>query len=79
MDQYKTIFIEAEIIKATMKMKYEPNGDQLARDVQATLIEMADKGYELFSTDSVTSNHQSTYSHTSGMVLIFKKTPSPNH
>ena len=73
MNEYKTIFITAEIIKAAMKMKYEPNGDQLARDIQAALIEMTHKGYELVSSNTINSNHQSTYSHTSGMMLIFKK------
>ncbi len=76
MDAYKTIFIASEIVKAAMKMKYEPNGDQLARDVQATLVEMHHKGYELVSSNTVNSNHQSTYSHTSGMLLIFKKSPT---
>ncbi len=73
MNTYKTIFVTAEIVKSAMKMKYEPNGDQLARDVQATLVEMTHKGYELVASNSINSNHQSTYSHTSGMMLIFKK------
>jgi len=73
MNEYKTIFVPAEIIKSAMKMKFQPNGDQLARDVQATLVEMHHKGYELISTDMLNSNHQATYSHTSGMMLIFKK------
>jgi len=73
MDSYKTIFIEAEIIKSLMSAKYEPNGDQLARDIQATLVEMTHKGYELASSNTINSNHQSKYSHTSGMMLIFKK------
>ncbi|HHB77783.1 MAG TPA: hypothetical protein ENK85_00965 [Saprospiraceae bacterium] len=74
MNQYKTIFVTADIVKSAMKMKYQPNGDQLARDIQATLIEMAHKGYELVSSNAINSNHQSTYSHTTGMMLIFKKT-----
>ena len=73
MNTYKTIFVPAEIIKSAMKRKYQPNGDQLARDVQAALVEMHHKGYDLVSSNMLNSNHQSTYSHTSGMMLIFKK------
>lgn len=70
---YKTIFVPAEIIKSALNMKFQPNGDQLARDVEAALIEMHHKGYELVSSNMLNSNHQSAYSHTSGMMLIFKK------
>ena len=71
MNTYKTIFVTAEIVKSMVR--YEPNGDQLARDVQATLVEMSQKGYELVSSSTINSNYQTTASHTSGVILIFKK------
>lgn len=58
---YKTIFVEAETI--VKNGKYAANGDQLARDVQATLVEMSQKGFELVSSNAV---------HSVGMMLIFR-------
>ena len=54
-------------------MIYEPNGDQLARDVQAAIIEKVTQGFGLFSTTPIQSNYQSVYPHTTGVLLIFKK------
>ncbi len=73
MKAYKTLFIRSEIVtKKVLSMTYEPNGDQLARDVQAALMEQADKGYELVTTTPIEANYQSSYPHTLGVMLIFK-------
>jgi len=53
------------------------NGDQLARDIEAAILEMEEKGYELVTSMPVTSAkiHMSSYpfSYTEGVTLIFKQ------
>jgi hypothetical protein len=79
--KYKTMFIDAPTVKNKgvfgMSMQ-EPNGDQLARDVDAAILEKVQNGYELAGAMPVTSSmiYSSTYpySFTSGVLLIFKKT-----
>jgi len=69
---YVTIFVEAErVSKSSISSNYTINGDQLARDVQAAIIEYSKKGYQLDHTQAVTSA-QSTVSYTQGIMLIFK-------
>jgi hypothetical protein len=69
---YLTIFVEAERVNPNKLMAdYSINGDQLARDVQAAIIEYSKKGYQLDQIQGVNSS-QSTVSYTQGMLLIFK-------
>ncbi len=69
---YLTIFVEAERINPNKLMgDYSINGDQLARDVQAAIIEYSKKGYKLDQIQGVNSS-LSTYSFTQGMILVFK-------
>ncbi len=69
---YLTIFVEAERVNPSkLSSNYAINGDQLARDVQAAIIEYSKKGYHLDQTQAVTSA-QSTVSYTQGMLLVFK-------
>ncbi len=77
---YKTIFVDAATskLKATFGMSIEEaNGDQLARDVQATILENDLAGFELLSSTPVTSSkvYSSTYPYaiTTGVILIFKQ------
>lgn len=77
---YKTIFVDAPVAKSksswgiTME---ETNGDQLARDIQATILENDLAGYELIQSMPVTSSKTFSgayaYALTTGVVLIFKK------
>lgn len=77
--KYKTVFVDA----ATSKNKgtfsiamEETNGDQLARDIQAAILEHDQDGLELFQSLPVTSSKTSTtyhYSLTTGVILIFKQ------
>ena len=71
-DSYKTVFVPTEIQKSTMSMHHKPNGDQLARDIQATISEKVDSGYKLFSSSVINASHNSTHSYTSGVILIFE-------
>lgn len=77
---YKTLYIPSSAIKPKSSFSGalpEINGDQLARDVQATLVEMENEGYRLHSMSPVQSAklHMSayTYSFTDGILLIFEK------
>ena len=78
--KYKTIFVDAPTVKSKgawgMSLE-EPNGDQLARDVDAAIFEKAQEGYEVCqSMPIISSKVYSTtypYSYTSGVLLIFKQ------
>ncbi len=73
---YKTLFIPCDEIKAKSAFSAqlpEINGDQLARDVQAALLEMEHEGYRLHSMSPV----QSANNYTDGMLLIFEKMNQP--
>jgi hypothetical protein len=78
--KYKTIFVDAPMAKAkgTWGMSFnEPNGDQLARDIQAVILENVMEGFELTQSLPVTSSSTISgayaYSFTSGVILIFKQ------
>ncbi len=77
--KYKTLFIDATFTKPPSKWvgSTQVNGDQLARDIDAALLEMEEKGYELVNSMPVTSAkiHMSSYpfSYTEGITLLFKK------
>ena len=77
--RYKTIFVDAPMTKpkAWSASLEETNGDQLARDIQAAILENAMDGFELMQSLPVTSSKSLagtlTYSFTSGVILIFKQ------
>ncbi len=78
--KYKTIFVDSATakIKATFGMTLEEvNGDQLARDVQAAILENDLEGFELINSMPITSSkvYSSTYPYslTTGVLLIFKQ------
>ena len=76
--KYKTVFVDTPTVKkGSWGMKLdEVKGDQLARDVEATLLEKEQQGYELHEAMPVNSSvlyagaHPATL--TSGVLLIFK-------
>jgi len=78
--KYKTLFIDATFIKPSSKWvgSTQINGDQLARDIDAAILEMEGKGYELINSLPVTSSkiYMSSYPfcYTEGITLIFKQT-----
>jgi len=78
--KYKTIFVDAPLAKGKSTWGItieETNGDQLARDIQATVLENDLAGYELIQTIPVTSSKTISgayaYSMTTGVVMIFKQ------
>lgn len=78
--KYKTMFIDTPTVKNKVVFgmtMHETNGDQLARDVDAAILEKEQEGYELLEAMPVTSSmiYSSTYpySFTSGVLLIFKQ------
>jgi hypothetical protein len=78
--KYKTIFVDAPTVKskANWGMSIEvTNGDQLARDVDAAILEKDFEGFELFQVIPVNSSavFASAYpaSLTAGVLLIFKQ------
>lgn len=78
--KYKTIFVDAAVAKGKAAWGItidETNGDQLARDIQAAVLENDLAGYELMQTIPVTSSKTISgayaYSLTTGVVLIFKQ------
>lgn len=80
--KYKTIFVDAPTvkIKTTWGMSLEEtNGDQLARDVDAAILEKEFEGYELCEAMPINSSviYASAYpaNRTSGVLLIFKQKP----
>jgi hypothetical protein len=77
---YKTLYIPAPEIKSKSAFSTglsDFNGDQLARDVQAALLEMASEGYTLHTTTAVHTSRMymgsTAYSLTDGILLIFEK------
>jgi hypothetical protein len=80
MTLYRTAFIETRETPAKGMFKSKTmtvNGDDLARDVQALVTEMATEGYLLKSSSPVNSSgiHMGSYpySYTSGILLIFEQ------
>ncbi len=78
--KYKTIFVDAATVKSKSAWGIsleEPNGDQLARDIQATVLENDLAGFELMQSMPVTSSKTISgayaYAFTSGVILIFKQ------
>ncbi len=77
---YKTLFIDTPTVKskATWGMTIQDaNGDQLARDVDAAILEKEHEGYELVQSMPIQSAmiyaSSYPYSYTSGILLIFKQ------
>ena len=70
-NDYKTVFVPAELVKSSMGLVFKPNGDQLARDIQATITEQIDYGYKVFSMSAINETHNN-YTHTSGVIIIFE-------
>lgn len=73
---FTTIFVEAVTAKNKGMMKDHrriTNGDQLARDVQATILEQETDGMDLISVSPITSSNTNNRTYTQGVLLVFKK------
>lgn len=81
---YKTLFIDSTKVKTGSKwtgnIASQVNGDQLARDISAALLEMTRQGYELVNSFPINSSNlymgTTPYTYTEGVVLIFKSITS---
>lgn len=77
---YKTIYVPAPELKnksAFATSIPEVNGDEFARLIQATLVEMEGEGFEMHSMTPVlhgkTHMGSYAYSYTDGVILVFKR------
>lgn len=77
---YKTLYIPTAEVKpksAFSGMIPEANGDELARDIEAALVEMEAAGYKLHTMTPVTSSKMYmsayVYGYTEGVLLVFEK------
>lgn len=74
--EYHTVFItspRAKPAKYMAKNEYVVDGVQLARDLQATIENMANDGWELFQTIPITSTKYYQVPHTEGLTTVFRK------
>ena len=77
--EYKTVFVPSPIKPSKRGYKYYNNvidGEVLSNDIQATIIMMQDKSFQLFSSTPVTSTRYYGQVYTEGLVLIFQKSSS---
>ena len=73
---YRTIFVESTEANNRGILKdhrREINGDQLARDVQAAILEQEQDKMELISTSPITSTLTNGRVFTQGVLLIFRR------
>ncbi len=76
--EFKTIFVDSQKVKTSIfKNDWEINGDQLARDTDAAILEMGQQGFEPNQVMPVTSSKvvsgTLSQNYTEGVLLIFKK------
>lgn len=74
--EYHTIFLTSPKAEAKKYMKsneYVIDGIQFARDMQSTIHEMSEKGYELFQTIPIISTQYLQRTYTEGITVIFRK------
>jgi hypothetical protein len=71
--KYKTVFVETVTVGKGMKFKISVNGDQLSRDMQASIEEMEQQGFEVFSTTPVSGFTGNAINSMIGMMILYKK------
>jgi len=76
--EFKTIFVDSQKVKTgVFNNNLEINGDQLARDMEAAILEMGQQGFEPIQVSPVTSSKVISgalgLTYTEGVLLIFKK------
>ena len=71
--KYKTVFVETVSVGKGLRFKMTVNGDQLARDMQASIEEMEEKGFEFVESNPVSAYNVNGYTSMVGMMMVFKK------
>lgn len=71
--KYKTVFIETVTVGKGLKFKLSVNGDQLSRDMQASIEEMEKQGFEVLSTTPISGFTGSGINSMIGMMILYKK------
>jgi len=74
--EYHTIFLStARVVgkKAYKNYEHAVDGIEFARDMQSTIHEMSEKGYELFQTIPIISSAYLHRTYTEGVTVIFRK------
>lgn len=74
--KYKTVFIETVSVGKGLRFKMTVNGDQLSRDMQASIEEMEGKGFEFVESNPVSGYHVNGYTSMIGMMMVFRKNES---
>ena len=73
---YNTVFIAAPVLPSKTGYKsynHEINGVEFTRDIQSTILKMAESGYELYQTITLTSSKYYGKTYTEGVTMIFRK------
>lgn len=71
--KYKTVFIETTSVGKGLRFKMSVNGDQLSRDMQASIEEMERKGFKFIESNPISGYHVNGYTSMIGMMMVFKK------
>ena len=66
--KYKTVFVKDDLVNKGFHIKISINGEQLAQNMQVSIEEMEQKGFEVFELRPVING-----SSTIGMIILFKK------
>lgn len=73
---YSTVFVAAPYFQPKKFHKsyvQEVNGVEFSRDVQNTILRMAENGYELYQNIPLVSSGYMHKTYTEGVTLIFRK------
>jgi len=73
--EFKSVFVPSEIMPAKSGYKYYDaviDGVRLANDVSAAIVEQIELGYELVSSQTITSTKYYARTYTEGILLLFK-------
>jgi hypothetical protein len=77
---YNTVFLAAPVLKPKTGMKsynHEINGVEFSRDIQNTILKMAQNEYELIQTIPLISSMYYGKTYTEGVTLIFRREFKP--
>ena len=71
--KYKTVFVKAEPVGKGFQFKMSVNGDQLAIDMQASIEEMGEQGFDVMKLKTINGFMGSGNNSMLGMMILYKK------